>query len=550
MDVTFVGEREMVVKDAIKLQSWPESRRLDGGNRDFSYKLLSKRMNVIPEWTHIEPVRLKVDAPLARLYRGYIRAGYGMYNTPLLELSLTDLRSREGTWGVQANHFATNVPNKTVNNRFLDSGCRLWASRFIGKEKVDVVAHLNNNSVVYYGNPTNSDLLPSDSLGINENYLRFGSSISFKSHYRDSTKLNHNLDFDWIQLRNGSDLIDNNFGGTFEFGKFVGTEKIAFTTYYNFDKINIGESESINEGVVGMEPTITTYKGKLTFKAGAGLWVDADLESRDLDNENAQNFYFFPKVEASISLMKDLFIPYFRIDGSLQQNRLQTVLDENRFFQYEPIQADGSLKSPLMTTARKNDISVGMRGTITDALSFNFFGRTVGYDDYMYFKNSNSSGGSRFEAFFEDIRISSLGGNLNVEIADNFELGLEAELFRYNTDTIWNLPSYKAAIDLRYTFIEKFTIRSTSNLIGARTALSSIEPDSTAPEEVEYEPFEDDFAVDLPAVLDINLNIEYRYNNRTAVWLSLNNLTNANYRYWAGYKVQGFQALFGASYAF
>ena len=48
MDVTFVGEREMVVKDAIKLQSWPEPRRLDGGNRDFSYKLLSKRLNVTP----------------------------------------------------------------------------------------------------------------------------------------------------------------------------------------------------------------------------------------------------------------------------------------------------------------------------------------------------------------------------------------------------------------------------------------------------------------------------------------------------------------------
>ena len=51
MDVTFVGEREMVVKDAIKLQSWPEPRRLDGGNRDFEYKLLSKRLNVVPEWT-------------------------------------------------------------------------------------------------------------------------------------------------------------------------------------------------------------------------------------------------------------------------------------------------------------------------------------------------------------------------------------------------------------------------------------------------------------------------------------------------------------------
>ena len=39
MDVTFVGEREMVVKDALKLQSWPEPRKLENGNKEFSYRL-------------------------------------------------------------------------------------------------------------------------------------------------------------------------------------------------------------------------------------------------------------------------------------------------------------------------------------------------------------------------------------------------------------------------------------------------------------------------------------------------------------------------------
>ena len=103
MDVTFVGEREMVVKDAIKLQSWPEPRRLDGGTETLNTSFYLKDSNVVPEWTLLEPVRLRVDAPLARLYRGYARAGYGIYNTPLLEVSLTDLRSREGTWGFSAN---------------------------------------------------------------------------------------------------------------------------------------------------------------------------------------------------------------------------------------------------------------------------------------------------------------------------------------------------------------------------------------------------------------------------------------------------------------
>ena len=36
MDVTFVGEREMVVKDALKLQSWPELRTLENSKRDFA----------------------------------------------------------------------------------------------------------------------------------------------------------------------------------------------------------------------------------------------------------------------------------------------------------------------------------------------------------------------------------------------------------------------------------------------------------------------------------------------------------------------------------
>ena len=152
MDVTFVGEREMIVKDALKLQSWPELRKLEPSKREFSYRLLAKRMNVAPVWTMLEPVRLRVDAPLARLYRGYARAGYGIYNTPLLELSMTDLRSREGTWGFQASHFATDAPSDFVDDRFQNSNGGVWISRFIGKERVDLTANVSRNNIVFYGN--------------------------------------------------------------------------------------------------------------------------------------------------------------------------------------------------------------------------------------------------------------------------------------------------------------------------------------------------------------------------------------------------------------
>ena len=42
---------------------------------------------------------------------------------------------------------------------------------------------------------------------LTNNFLSYGASLAFKSHHRDSTMLNHELRFDWIQLRTGENPI-------------------------------------------------------------------------------------------------------------------------------------------------------------------------------------------------------------------------------------------------------------------------------------------------------------------------------------------------------
>ena len=570
MDVTFVGEREIVVKDAIKLQSWPEQRRLDGGNRNFSYKLLSKRINVTPQWTHVEPVRLKVDAPLARLYRGYFKGGYGNYNTPLLDISLTDLRSREGTWGIKADHFSTNAPIDSISDRFSNSGGSFWVSRFIGKEKVDATAFVNNNSIVYYGNPYNETLRTNQEGDITNNFLSYGTSLAFKSHHRDSTLLNHELRFDWIQLRAGENLLENNYNGEIEVGKFIGSEKYSLHASYNFDNLNVRKTK-INTALVSLEPSITSYKGDLTVTIGGGLGIDRDDESYNSD-EIKDKLFIYPKVEASYSLMRDLFVPYFRYDAGINQNRLQSVLNVNPFFEYSQIETidevslDTTRVCPLNNTWRKNDMHLGMRGTITDAISFNVMGRTVKYDDYMFFMNTSDTlqidsvnytliGGNKFNVLYDDIRVSSLGGNISVEVSDNFSMRINGEFFRYSLSggalsNFWNLPKYNASLDLKYTLLEKFTFGCTTKVVGARSSLSTIEPEDLESSELITFNNGNYYNIELPGYLDLNLNLEYRYNERTSVWVTMNNITNNRYSHWAGYRVQGFQALFGASYAF
>jgi len=547
MDVTFVGEREMVVKDALKLQSWPELRKLENSKRDFAYRLLAKRMNVTPVWSMIKPVRLRVDAPLSRLYRGYARAGYGLNNTPLIDISYTDLRSREGTWGVNGSHFATNAPLGLVDERFKDSKGSVWISRFIGKERVDLSADLSRQNIVFYGNAQNDTVGPVNDLGTHERYITVGADVAFKSHHRDSTDVNHEIALRWFQMRDLQSTVENNFEGTFEAGKFVGKEHFSLSGYMNIDRLVIGannpDTVKTDAAIVSLTPMVTSFRGPLTVRVGAGLWIDADKQSR---NGEGSRFHFYPKVEASLRVLRDVFVPYISLDGRLDQNRLETVIRDNPFYY-------SSLDSEFRTTSISREIEVGMRGTITEALSFQVFGASVHYEDYMYFVNDTLlDSGTRFSSFYDTLTVTKLGGHLTLDLIDNLELRLAGTLFKYDAnglESAWNLPSTTWSIEASYDFLEKFKVDCAVEIIGSRSGITQVLPYP----EAEPIPQNGDiisYAVKLPSYIDANIGVEYRYNTRTAVWLRCSNITNSSYRNWIGYPVQGFQALFGASYAF
>jgi len=547
MDVTFVGEREMIVKDALKLQSWPELRKLENSKRDFAYRLLAKRMNVSPAWSMIEPVRLRVDAPLSRLYRGYARAGYGLNNTPLIDVSFTDLRSREGTWGFNGSHFATNAPLGLVDERFKDSKAGVWISRFIGKERVDFSADLSRKNIVFYGNAQNDSLRPANELGTHERYITAGADVAFKSHHRDSTDLNHEIALKWSQMRDLQSTVENNYEGSFDAGKFVGKEHFSLSGYMNIDRLAIGTNNpdtlKTDAAIASFTPMVTSYRGPLTVRVGAGLWIDADKQSR---NGEGSRFHFYPKVEASLRVLRDVFVPYISLDGRLDQNRLETVVRDNPFYY-------SSLDSEFRTTSISRDIEIGMRGTITEALSFQVFGSSAHYEDYMYFVNDTLlDSGTRFSTFYDTLTVTKIGGHLTLNLIDNLDLRLAGTLFKYDANGLenaWNLPSATWSVEASYEFLEKFKVDCAVEIIGSRSAITQVEPHPEA-EPILQNGDISSYAVKLPSYIDANIGVEYRYNSRTAVWLRCSNVTNSSYRNWIGYPVQRFQALFGASYAF
>jgi hypothetical protein len=77
-----------------------------------------------------------VKMPLERLYKSQLTLGFGNYLTPLAELNINQLRSRNGTFGVHLKHHSMNGKVKLENDLKAPAGFNenqfdLYGSRFL-----------------------------------------------------------------------------------------------------------------------------------------------------------------------------------------------------------------------------------------------------------------------------------------------------------------------------------------------------------------------------------------------------------------------------------
>ncbi|MFN9325061.1 MAG: hypothetical protein ACK6A5_06715, partial [Flavobacteriales bacterium] len=72
------------------------------------YELLPAKAEIPAKVDSIAAAKLSVLAPQSRLYKGYAKAGFGLYSTPLGELYYDQTRSRKNGFGLHVKHFSSN----------------------------------------------------------------------------------------------------------------------------------------------------------------------------------------------------------------------------------------------------------------------------------------------------------------------------------------------------------------------------------------------------------------------------------------------------------
>ena len=549
MDVTFVGNRQMEVRDAVKLSSWPTARPLSMSKPVLSYELLSKRLQFEPSMTPIEATRLRVDPALSRLYRGYVRAAAGTRGTTLVDASFTDLRSRDGSWGAAFHHNATNGPSSLLTGRLKDNSLDAWVSRFVGKEKISFQVNAGQNQVLMYGFDSlrvDSALTPNAAPTVVWSHAMLATKL--KSHKTGENDFNHEVDIQLGWLGNDIGAHERTLGVSANahraFGEFQGKLDVDL----QFDQYGANEEESANQAVVVVEPNLSTHKGPLNINAGLGLAIDADQPTRDGVGDS---FHLYPRAELSINLLRNLFVPYGRIGGDLMANNFHSLTQNNSFYAPASLGTTSSGQG-FRSTNKRLALAGGLRGTVTQVFRFHGYFSTANYEDFVLFRPTSREAGAdamfTFDAVYDTLTIRTLGGEAEFDLGENWSFSGGAKLLSYNTSNeqrAWNLPKASWNASATYTLIKGLEISADATYIGER--FSVLQSDNYG--ETSQLP-DGSYQINLPGFLDLNVTTQYTYNDRLGGWLTFANVANAKYAEWGGFPVQGFQVLAGVHYAF
>lgn len=195
---------------------------------------------------------------------------------------------------------------------------------------------------------------------------------------------------------------------------------------------------------VGVRPSLQLRKDDLSLDLGINLVYGMDLEASEGD------LYIYPEVSGSYRLVGDGIIGYGGVTGELRQNSYYDFVEQNPFV------------SPTLTispTDSQYNAYLGVKGQLMPNVSYNVKGTYSAENFSPLFKlnpenpfrtdSKSYTFGNSFEVFYDDIKTLGLFGEINVDINREFTLGLNAELFEYDTETdnpAWNRPNLMASL--------------------------------------------------------------------------------------------------------
>lgn len=499
-----------------------------------------------------------------RLYPNYATLGFGSYASVNAELFITqDVNETDFVAGMLRHQSSQgNIKGVKLDDKFYDTGLDLTYGSKQDSYHWNVDLGYQNQVYNWYGLPKyfgdnlpeieQKDLINSIDPQHTFHNFYFGGTIGANDSFFDKADFKYNRFWD----ASGSEENHVTLKPSINLGVSDYFLKVNFTVDYlnaKFDQPYSvmpltpattfpGENSNL---ILSANPNFQLLKEDLTVNIGAEVTYLSVLQNKynGEDGGADSDFFIYPKVTAAYKVVGDLMIAYAGLEGGLQQNTYRNFTNVNPFL---------SPTQEIKPTDSQYDIFVGLKGKLTNAVSYNVRGSYLNEKNKgLFLSNEYSQGtdnadyvyGNSFSVVYDNMKTISFYGELKADFSKNVAFGINGSFATYNVDMqaeAWNLPQLKLASTLDVNITPKWFAGANVFFQGERMdfqrdqSFTEIGPGKRT----------------LDGYFDANLNLGYRYNERLTAFVKANNIANQAYEKWLNYPVQQFQVLLGASYKF
>ncbi|MDB9954627.1 TonB-dependent receptor [Flavobacteriaceae bacterium] len=536
--VTIVKPYTPKISDAFKLKQSPRMSVSETIQKSVKYTIFS--IPVASTFTPAKGSSVRLDKlKKEKLFQNYASLGYGNYGTILGNLYLNHRLGRGERIGGYIEHHSSQggIDGLQLEDDFSISSAQLNYVKSLKTLVWNTDAAFKRQAVNWYGLPFETPI-ELDPKQVYSN-IELGSDVQFTKGVLRSGD---------IHLRRFSDAYESQeyhlTGETnFQFNLLDSPINSNIKVDYlkgSFAK-NYNGIETQNYGNIqfSVAPSYQYIQDDLTVSVGFKAYYLMDSE------QNKNDFYIYPNVEASYAVVNSIVVAYAGVKGDLYQN---TYYD---FAQINPFVSPTLDIRPSSTPYK---VFVGTKGKLSQSIGYDVKGSFTREQNKALFRThsiqnfsapNNYNQGNSFGVVYDDVDVINISGALEIDMGQKLNVRLKGDLYKYTSDAepiAWNLPEFEASLFLDYQLSDKLSMAANLFYWGSRQDTTNFEglfiPEPITPN------------VTLDAFLDANFQVSYEITNQFGAFVKVNNIANNSYNRWNHYPVQGFQILGGVSYKF
>lgn len=536
--VTVVKAYQPALSEAIKINDVPQKDTALFSTPDLNYTVESKKLETKYNITPIKPVKIK-DESIKKLYRGFIKGGYGNYNTPYFEVFYNALRSKEFDAGVHLRHLSSSGDIKGYGfPGFSENNIDFFGNKYLTDAVVSGKIGYDRDVVHYYGY---SD--PPHIYSKKETLHRMGTvhgDFGVASSHNSKDRLDYKAGIGFYGYSDNIEQSETYFnirgfvGKHLNKGHYISGDVDVDISKAEFpgdacppgvECIQNGSPNTENRTLFSINPRYEFTKEGIIISAGANVTVESAYDE--------SKWHFYPVVEAKYPLIKEELTVFGQIGGKLKKNSIRSMNAENPFLTPSPVEE----LNILVNTDNKFDVRGGLTVKPDRELQVSAWAAFSKLSDDVFYINSlNTTGITYYSPAYYDNKQFNLHVEAEYKNTDKFGIDLKTDYFSYNVpDSVqpWFRPEFLFTLGGNYNIANKIFTKVELFYTGSRTAVSI-----------------DGKGTTLKSYVDVNLGVDYRYSKNLSIFVRLNNLTATRYYIWYNYPSYKLNAMVGASYSF